>query len=182
MLTLIACCASTLLFAQRAPFSATIVSELVNNPEPGKDLVAVYRWYDPGHKTFITATENECSKNESTKVGTDKKLLFYAYTQPGANRVPVYGWHNPGTHNYITFAESEWTDEQMMKKGYTGKHIQFYALNRKGPNAVTVFRWLHKDAGWITATEAETDELLSKGVHRKTYQYFGISPEVDPTR
>jgi hypothetical protein len=69
----------------------------------------------------------------------------------------------------------------MLKKGYTQKHLQFYALTRRGPNAVTIYRWLKAKRGsWITVPEdQDTDILIKKGYRRKTYQYFGIQRSVD---
>ena len=69
----------------------------------------------------------------------------------------------------------------MLKWGYTQKHLQFYALTRRGANTVCVYRWfLGKRGSWITIPEeGDTDGYIKKGMHRKTYQYYGIYRNVD---
>ena len=65
----------------------------------------------------------------------------------------------------------------MIKMGYTNKRTQFYALTRRGPNTVTIYRWyIPKNRDWVTIPEeGNTDAYFRKGYRRKTYQYFGIS-------
>jgi hypothetical protein len=47
-------------------------------------------------------------------------------------------------------AEDEFTDDQMIKMGYTGKKIQFYALTRRGPNTIAVYRWkIDRNDDWV---------------------------------
>jgi len=109
--------------------------------------------------------------------------MFDAYRTPGPGRVAVYSWWNPVTKDHASIAEDEYTDDQMLKMGYTQKHLQFYALTRRGPNTVTVYRWRvskHKD--WVTVPEqGDTDAYIKKGYHHKTFQYFGIARGDDAT-
>jgi len=69
----------------------------------------------------------------------------------------------------------------MLKNGYTQKHLQFYALTRRGANTVCVYRWLlSKRHSWVTIPEdIDTDVYLKKGYHHKTYQYYGVLRSVD---
>lgn len=138
-----------------------------------KGLIPIYRYFIPADSSYVTEAGNE----DNASSWTDKKLLFYAYSEPGAGRLPIYSWYNGEKRRYVSIAEDEWSDEQMNKKGYTGKRLQFYALTQKGPGTVMVYRYLNaRNKGWATATEG--DALISGGdFRRKTFQYFAVAAD-----
>jgi len=143
-----------------------------------KEIVKVYRWYNPVDANYVTVAETEYQEGQLLNWHyTDKTLLFFAYRNPGPDRVAVNSWYNPTTKDQASVAEDEYTDDQMLKMGYRDKHIQFYALTRRGPNQVPVYRWnvtKHKD--WVTIPEeGDTDAYYKKGYRHKTFQYYGIS-------
>ena len=69
----------------------------------------------------------------------------------------------------------------MIKMGYTSKRVQYYALTRRGPNTVSVYRWyVPKNHDWVTVSEeGDTDAYFKKGYRRKVFQYFAISRNSD---
>jgi len=130
----------------------------------------------------VTVADGEYQDGQLINWGwKDKQLLFFAYRSPGPGRVAIYGWSNPVTRAHISICENEFSDDQMLKWGYTNKHLQYYALVQRGANTVCVYRWLlNKHNSWITVPEeGDTDYLIKKGYHRKTYQYYGIYRNVD---
>lgn len=150
------------------------------NPE----LIAVYRWYNPTDKTYITLAENEFQEGQLLNWNyKDKTLLFYAFRDPGVNRVAVYSWFNPVTKDQISVAEDEYTDDQMLKMGYEGKKLQFYVSSVRMPNRVEVYRWyIPKTKDWVTMPEeGNTDTYFKKGYKRKTFQYYGVRRTDDET-
>lgn len=157
---------------------------LSNTSFAQEDLVRVFRWYIPQDKDYVTVVDGEYQDGQLISWGwSDKTLVFWAYRNPGPNRVAVYGWNNPVARTHISVAEDEFSDDQMLKMGYTQKHLQFYALTRRGPNTMCIYRWKDvKRKSWITIPEdynMDTDTYLKKGYRRKTYQYFGVSRNVD---
>src|SRR5690606_30303248 len=102
---------------------------------------------------------------------------------PGEGRVAVNSWFNPITKDYISIAEDEFNDDQMMKMGYSSKHLQYYASKNRGPNTIPVYRWhIGKTNDWVTvAEEGNTDAYLKKGYRMKTFQYYGIPRNTDVT-
>jgi hypothetical protein len=147
-----------------------------------EDLVRVFRWNIPADAQFVTVADGEYQDGQLINWGwKDKQLLFFAYRSPGPGRVAIYGWSNPVTRAHISICENEFSDDQMLKWGYTNKHLQYYALVQRGANTVCVYRWLlNKHNSWITVPEeGDTDYLIKKGYHRKTYQYYGIYRNVD---
>lgn len=147
-----------------------------------KEIVKVYRWYNPVDANYVTIADGEYQDGQILNWHyKDKTLLFYAYRNPGEGRVAVYSWYNPTTKDQASVAEDERTDDQMIKMGYRDKHIQFYAMVRRGPNQVPVYRWYvakHKD--WVTVPEeGDTDTYYKKGYRHKTFQYYGIARGTD---
>jgi len=143
------------------------------NPE----MIAVYRWYNPTDKTYVTLAENEYQEGQLLNWKyKDKTLLFYAFREPGVNRVAVYSWFNPTTKDQISVTEDEYTDDQMLKMGYKEKKLQFYASNTRLSNRVDVYRWYNpKTRDWITMPEeGNTDIYYKKGYKRKSFQFFGV--------
>ncbi len=65
--------------------------------------------------------------------------------------------------------------------GYKDKKPQFYALTRRGPNTVAVYRWkIERNSDWVSIPEeGDTDPYIKKGYKHKTYQYFAIPRNVD---
>src|SRR5690606_28049330 len=106
----------------------------------------------------------------------------YAYRHPGPDRVAVYKWYNLTTKDFVSLAEDEFTDDQMLKMGYTNKKLQYYAPIRRDVNRVAVYRWyIPKFRDWITIPEEGDTEELSKrkGYKYKTFQYYGIKRSED---
>lgn len=150
--------------------------------QAGDEMVAVYRWYNPVDRNFVTVAEGEYQEGQLLNWKyTDKTLLFYGYREPGPNRVAVYSWHNPATIDIISVAEDEYSDNDMIKMGYTGKKLQFYAPIRREANRVAVYRWyIPKTKDWLTIPEeGDTDAYYKKGYRRKSFQYYGIRRSVD---
>lgn len=147
-----------------------------------EELVTVYRWYNPEAKNYVTLADGQYQEGQLLNWGWKNKTpLFYAYRNPSEGRVAVNGWYNPVTNDYVSVAEDEFTDDQMIKMGYKDKKVQFYALTRRGSNTVAVYRWkLDKQKDWVTIPEeGDTDTYLKKGYRHKTFQFFGISRDVD---
>ncbi len=147
-----------------------------------EDLVRVFRWYIPEDQQYCTVADGEYQDGQLINWGwTDKTLMFWAYRTPGPGRVAVNGWYNPVSRAHISVCEDEFSDDAMLKNGYTQKHLQFYALTRRGSNTLCIYRWLlSKRHAWITIPEdTDTDVYIKKGYHHKTYQYYGISRNVD---
>ncbi len=143
-----------------------------------KEIVKVYRWYNPTDANYVTVADGEYQDGQLLNWHyKDKTLLFFAYRNPGADRVAVNSWYNPSTKDQASIAEDEYTDDQMIKMGYTDKHVQFYALTRHGANQVPVYRWFVKNhSDWVTVPEeGDTDAYFKKGYRHKTFQYYGIS-------
>ena len=69
----------------------------------------------------------------------------------------------------------------MIKMGYRDKKVQFYALTRRGPNTVAIYRWrIKRNNDWVTIPEeADTDAYIKKGYRHKTFQYFAIPRSMD---
>lgn len=146
------------------------------------DLIRVFRWYIPADQQYVTVADGEFQDGQLINWGwTNKTLIFWAYRTPGPGRVAVNGWMNPVSRAHISVCEDEYTDDQMLKEGYTQKHLQFYAPTRRGPNQVAVYRWLlPKRHSWITiADDIDTDIYIKKGYRHKTFQYYGVSRNVD---
>jgi len=162
-------------------FAATFLSFKTFAQE---DLVRVFEWYIAQNDDYATVVDGEYQDGQLINWGwSDKTLIFWAYRNPGPNRVAVYGWFNPVARVHISVAEDEFSDDQMLKAGYTQKHLQFYALTRRGPNTLCIYRWRKAKRGsWRTIPEDynfDTDIYIKKGYKRKTYQYFGVSRNVD---
>ena len=147
-----------------------------------QDLVAVYRWYNPVDRDYVTVAEGEYQ--EGQLLGwkfKDKTLMFYAFRNPGPDRVAVYRWYNPVTHDEASIAANEFSDDDMMKMGYKKDHLQYYAPLVRGENRVAVYRWyIPKTGDWVTVPEeGDTDAYYKKDYRHKTFQYFAIKRSVD---
>jgi hypothetical protein len=141
------------------------------------DMVAVYRWYSPTDRDYITVAEGEYQEGQLLNWKyKDKTLLFYAFREPGPNRVAVYRWYNPVTKDVASIADDEFTTDDMLKMGYKDKKLQYYVPVRRGENRVAVYRWyIPKTKDWVTIPEeGDTDAYYKKGYRRKTFQYYGI--------
>ncbi len=150
--------------------------------QESEDMVAVYRWYSPVDRDFITLAEGEYQEGQLLNWKYNQKtLLFFAYREPGPNRVAVYRWFNPTTKDIVSVAEDEFSRDHMIKMGYKEDHIQYYAPVRRGENRVAVYRWyIPKTKDWVTVPEeGETDAYYKKGWRKKTLQYYGIKRSVD---
>lgn len=146
------------------------------------EMVAVYRWFNPVTRDFVTLIEGEYQEGQLLNWKyKDKTLLFYAFRSPGPNRVAVYRWTNPVTGDMVSVAEDEFTDDNMLKMGYADKTLQFYAPTRRENNRVAVYRWnIEKTKDWVTIPEeGKTDLYIKKGYNKKTFQYYGIKRSVD---
>ena len=157
---------------------ASMFSREVKAQDVDKEIVKVYRWYNPIDANYVTVADGEYQDGQLLNWQyKDKTLMFFAYRNPGEGRVGVYSWYNPTTKDLTSIAEDEFSDDQMLKMGYKDKHFQFYALKTRGVNQVPVYRWFvskHKD--WVTIPEeGDTDAYYKKGYRHKTFQYYGIS-------
>lgn len=143
-----------------------------------KEIVKVYRWYNPTDANYLTVAEGEYQDGQLLNWHyKDKTLMFFAYRNPAADRVAVNSWYNPNTKDFASIAEDEFTDDQMLKMGYSDKHVQFYAPTRRAANQVSVYRWfVPKRKDWVTIPEeGDTDAYFKKGYRHKTFQFYGIS-------
>ena len=146
------------------------------------DMVAVYRWYSPTDRDYITVAEGEYQEGQLLNWKyKDKTLLFYAFREPGPNRVAVYRWYNPVTKDVASIAEDEFSTDDMLKMGYKDRKLQYYVPVRRGENRVAVYRWyIPKTKDWVTIPEeGDTDAYYKKGYRKKTFQYYGIKRSTD---
>lgn len=147
-----------------------------------QDLVAVYRWYNPVDRDYITIAQGEYQEGQLLNWGyKDKTLMFYEFRNPGPNRVPVYSWFNPVTKDQASIAANEFSDNQMLKMGYVKRHFQYYAPELRGENRIEVYRWyVPKTHDWVTIPEeGDTDSYYKKGYRQKSFQYFAVKRAVD---
>ncbi|HTN16329.1 MAG TPA: hypothetical protein VL092_01515 [Chitinophagaceae bacterium] len=157
---------------------ASVFGNEVKAQDAEKEIVKVYRWYNPTDANYITVADGEHQDGQLLNWHyKDKTLMFFAYRNPAADRVAVNSWYNPNTKDFASIAEDEFTDDQMLKMGYTDKHLQFYATTRRGANQVAVYRWFNpKRKDWVTIPEeGDTDAYFKKGYRHKAFQYYGIS-------
>lgn len=146
------------------------------------DMVAVYRWFNPVARDYVTIVEGEYQEGQLLNWKyKEKTLMFYAFRTPGPNRVAVYRWANPVTGDVVSVAEDEFTDDELLKMGYADKSLQFYAPTRREPNRVAVYRWkIDKTNDWVNIPEeGNTDLYYKKGYSKKTFQFYGIKRTVD---
>lgn len=145
--------------------------------ERNPEMIAVYRWYNPTDKTFVTLADNQYQEGQLLNWKfKDKTLLFFAFTSPGADRAAVYSWTNPVTKDQISVAEDEFSDDEMIKMGYGDKTLQFYVSKVRMDNRVEVYRWyIPKTKDWVNIPEeGNTDTYYKKGYKHKTFQWYGV--------
>ncbi|HRP88908.1 MAG TPA: hypothetical protein PKX92_02600 [Edaphocola sp.] len=150
--------------------------------QDNSELIAVYRWYNPTDKNYVTLAENQYPEGQLLNWKyKDKTLLFYAFTEPGPNRVAVNSWFNPVTKDQVSVCADEYSDDDLLKMGYTDKLHQFYVSEVRMPNRVAVYRWhLPKTNDWVTIPEeGNTDTYYKKGYKRKTFQFYAIRRTAD---
>jgi hypothetical protein len=170
------------LFMMSALVAAGMLLGNTVKAQDSDDMVAVYRWYSPVDRNYVTIADGEYQEGQLLHWKyKDKTLVFYAYRQPGADRVAVYRWFNPTTKDIASIAEDEYTVDQMMKMGYKREHVQYYAPARRAENRVAIYRWfVPKTHDWVTIPEeGDTDAYYKKGYRKKTFQYFGIKRSID---
>lgn len=154
----------------------------ISHAQSSSDMVAVYRWYNPTDRDYVTLADGEFQEGQILNWGyTDKTLLFYAYRHPGEGLVAVYRWSNPVTGDAISIAADEFSDDDMLKMGYVKNGLQFYAPQVRGANRVAVYRWyIPKTSDWVTLPEeGNTDAYFKKKYRHKTFQYYGIKRTSD---
>ena len=145
--------------------------------------VAVYRWFHPGDKDWLTITQNELSDSQLQQYGyRDKTVQFYGLTAQTSDTVAVYRWFHPGNKDWLTIAEGEISEDQLRQYGYRDKKFQFYAYKTPRPNTEAVFRWFHPDnKDWLTVRNSEffDSQLKQKGYTDKKLQFYALtSPNV----
>ena len=111
---------------------ASMFGSAVKAQDADKEIVKVYRWYNPIDANYVTVADGEYQDGQLLNWHyKDKTLLFFAYRNPGEGRIGVYSWYNPTTKDLASIAEDEYTDDQMLKMGYKDKHFQFYGISRR---------------------------------------------------
>jgi len=100
-----------------------------------QDMVAVYRWWQPSDKDWITIRDGSPSDSDMTNAGyVSKTFQFYAFPTQRAGTVPVYRWWQPADRDWITVADGEVTDSSMTAAGYIWKTDEgFYVFPAYAP-------------------------------------------------
>ncbi len=94
--------------------------------------IAVYRWFQPQEKDWVTMPEGNPSDSQLSGWGYQKKTFsFYAYPSHQEGTIPVYRWWNANDGDWITIAAGEVSDGQLSEWGYgkkTGPMFYAYPL------------------------------------------------------
>lgn len=107
----------------------TCSHHVFDQPEPG--LVAVYRWWHPGDRDWVTVPDGQIPDATLQSWGYERKTLdFYAYAQAVPGAVPVYRWWHAGDRDWVTVAEGEISGSDLASWGYVTRTGPLYYAQR----------------------------------------------------
>lgn len=156
----------------------------VQSALPTAAPTAVYRWWQPNDKDWITVTHEDDGSTDASMLASGclrKTLQFYAFFIGNPEMVAVYRWWQPDDKDWITIPDGSPLDDQMIAWGYTQKTFQFFAYPTQKTGTVPVYRWWHPhDQDWITVADSEVndDQMAQWGYVNKTGPLFYVFPNL----
>jgi hypothetical protein len=93
------------------------------------DMVAVYRWWQPDDRDWVTISEGSVSDDQMVRWGyVNKTFQYYAWRSQQPGTLPVYRWWQPSDRDWVTLVDGEISDERLIAWGYAKYPVPlFYA-------------------------------------------------------